>query len=243
MDLTQEEKEVATKTIIDNAQLDISYLIINAVATIVACSGIMANSTAVIIGSMLIATLLSPIAGTVLALASLNKKRTLQGFETLLIGILLVLAIAYFYGHFFPYIETTDRMLARTEPVAFFGGIAGAIVLLFKRYNDIMVGVGIATALVPSLSTAGTFFAEGAFNLGFKAAELAFINITFILLANYLVFKYFNLIYKLNEWLSNSIFYYRHFGTIRLYQSKIYKNALCYRLIFSFFRFIAVHFK
>ncbi len=205
MDLKNDEKVEVTKTIIDNGKLDISYLTINGIATVVACSGLMANSTAVIIGSMLIATLLSPIAGTALALTSFNTKGILQGLKTLSIGVLLVIAIAYLYGHFFPHIEATDRMLARTEPgvfdllIAFFGGIAGAISLLFKRYNGVMVGVGIATALVPPLSTAGIFFAKGTFDLGFKAFELALINIIFILLANYLVFKYFKLTYKTNE--------------------------------------------
>lgn len=204
MDISQAEKIEATNTIINNAKFDLSYLIINGVATIIACSGLMANSTAVIIGSMLIATLLSPIASTALALTSLNKKAILQGLKTLLIGVLLVIAIAYLYGYFFPHIEATDRMLARTEPgifdfiIAFLGGIAGAISLLLKRYNSVMVGVGIATALVPPLSTAGIFFAKANFYLGFKAFELAFINITFILLANYLVFKYFKLTYNSN---------------------------------------------
>jgi len=200
--LNSTEKEEAVQSIIANANFDFSYLAINATATIVACSGLMANSTAVIIGSMLIATLLSPIASTALALTNKNKLETLKGLKTLLIGVLLVMTIAYLYGHFFPHIEATDRMLARTEPgvfdflIAFFGGIAGAIALLFKRYNGVMVGVGIATALVPPLSTAGIFFAKGSFDLGFKAFELALINIIFILLANYLVFKYFKLSYK-----------------------------------------------
>ena len=154
---------------------------------------------------MLIATLLSPIASTALALTNKNKLEAFKGLKTLLIGVLLVMTIAYLYGHFFPHIEATDRMLARTEPgvfdflIAFFGGIAGAISLLFKRYNGVMVGVGIATALVPPLSTAGIFFSKGIFDLGFKAFELAAINIVFILLANFLVFKFFKLSYKPNE--------------------------------------------
>ncbi len=205
MTISSTEKEEAVKSIVANANFDFSYLAINATATIVACSGLMANSTAVIIGSMLIATLLSPIASTALALTNKNKLEAFKGLKTLLIGVLLVMTIAYLYGHFFPHIEATDRMLARTEPgvfdflIAFFGGIAGAISLLFKRYNGVMVGVGIATALVPPLSTAGIFFSKGIFDLGFKAFELAAINIVFILLANFLVFKFFKLSYKPNE--------------------------------------------
>lgn len=205
MTISNTEKEEAVKSIIANANFDFSYLAINATATIVACSGLMANSTAVIIGSMLIATLLSPIASIALAITNKNKLEAFKGLKTLSIGVLLVMTIAYLYGHFFPHIEATDRMLARTEPgvfdflIAFFGGIAGAISLLFKRYNGVMVGVGIATALVPPLSTAGIFFSKGIFDLGFKAFELAAINIVFILLANFLVFKFFKLSYKPNE--------------------------------------------
>ncbi|MFN8276664.1 MAG: TIGR00341 family protein [Chitinophagales bacterium] len=205
MEITQEIKDEATKTIIDNTQLDISFLTINALATVVSCSGLLANSTAVIIGSMLIATLLSPIAGTALALTSFDKKGVSQGLKALSLGVLLVMAIAYLYGHCFIQIEATDSMLSRTTPgvfdflIAFFGGIAGGISILFKRYNGVMIGVGIATALVPPLSTAGIFFAKCNFNLGFKAFELALINIAFILLANYLVFKYFKLTYRTSE--------------------------------------------
>jgi uncharacterized hydrophobic protein (TIGR00271 family) len=205
MDLTTTEITEAIKSIIANSKLDISYLLINATATIVACSGLMADSTAVIIGSMLIATLLSPIASTALALTDKNKKGILHGLKTLSIGVALVIAIAFCYGLLFPHIQATQRMLARTDPgifdfiIAFFGGLAGAIALLFKRYNAVMVGVGIATALVPPLSTAGIFFAKANYNLGSKALELALINITFIMVANFIVFKYFKLTSKLNE--------------------------------------------
>lgn len=202
MRITEIEKSEATLSIFANANLDISYLIINAAATIVACSGLLANSTAVIIGSMLIATLLSPIASTALSLADKYWKGSLQGFKTLVVGVLLVMVIAFIYGRFFPHIRETDRMLARTEPgifdfiIAFFGGLAGAISLLFKRYNGVMVGVGIATALVPPLSTAGIFFAKANYELGFKAFELALINMVFILLAHFIVFRYFKLSHK-----------------------------------------------
>lgn len=205
MNITKTEKSEAVKSIIDNSKLDISYLIINAAATIVACSGLMANSTAVIIGSMLIATLLSPIACTALALTTNNTNGIIKGSKSLLVGVFLVMAIAFLFGKFFPNIDTTNRMLARTEPglfdflIAFFGGLAGAIALLFKRYNGVMVGVGIATALVPPLSTAGIFFAKVNYDLGLKAFELALINIIFIMFAHFLVFKFFKLTYNPNE--------------------------------------------
>lgn len=205
MDISQTEKKEIVSTIIANAKIDFSFLLINGTATIVSCSGLLANSTAVIIGSMLIATLLSPIASTALGFTDKNAQTILQGLKALIVGVLLVLTIAFLYGLFFPSIQATDRMLARTEPgvfdfiIAFFGGLAGAISLLFKRYNGVMVGVGIATALVPPLSTAGIFFAHRNYDLGLKAFALASINITFIMFANYLVFRYFKLSHKSNE--------------------------------------------
>jgi uncharacterized hydrophobic protein (TIGR00271 family) len=205
MDITTTEKTEAIKLIIANSKLDRSYLVINATASIVACSGLMADSTAVVIGSMLIATLLSPIAIIALALTDKNTKGILQGLKTLIIGVLLVMSIAYSFGLLFPHIQATHRMLARTDPgvfdfiIAFFGGLAGAISLLFKRYNSVIIGVGIATALVPPLSTGGIFFAKANYDLGLKAFELALINITFILIANFIVFKYFKLTSRLNH--------------------------------------------
>lgn len=202
MTISNTEKEEAVKSIVANANFDFSYLAINATATMVACSGLMANSTAVIIGSMLIATLLSPIAGIALALSNSNKNAALSSLKTLSIGVVLVICIAFIYGLAFPKIEATDRMLARTEPgifdffIAFFGGLAGGIALLFKRYSSIMIGVGIATALVPPLSTAGIFFSKGSFILGLRAFELAAINILFIMIANYIVFRYFKIPYN-----------------------------------------------
>jgi len=185
MTISSAEKEEAIKSITTSAQLDISYLKINGIALIVACSGLMANSTAVIIGSMLIATLLSPVAGTALAVTNNNRPVILNGLKTLCPGVLLVMAIAFVYGLLFPHIEATDRMLARTAP-----GIFDFLIAFFG---------GIATALVPPLSTAGIFFSKGMFDLGFKAFELAAINIIFILFANFIVFKYFKLSYKSHE--------------------------------------------
>jgi uncharacterized hydrophobic protein (TIGR00271 family) len=202
MTINSEEMREIASVIIANAKPDIFYLAINAIAIIVACSGLMADSTAVIIGSMLIATLLSPIAETALALTNKNFNGLIRGLKTLFIGVFLVMGIAFIFGRVFPNIAATHRMLARTEPglfdfiIAFFGGLAGAIALLFKRYSSIMIGVGIATALVPPLSTAGIFFAKGSFELGLKAFELASVNIVFILIANFFVFKYYKIPYQ-----------------------------------------------
>lgn len=204
MNLSSIEKNEVAQSIQKNAELDFSFLLINGIATIVACSGLLANSTAVIIGSMLIATLLSPIASTALALVDKNSNAIAKGFRTIFLGVLLVVTIAFTFGHFFPSIQPTDRMLARTEPglfdfiIAFFGGLAGAFSLLFKRYSSVAIGVGIATALVPPLSTAGIFFAKGNYELGLKAFILASINIVFIMISNYLVFNYFKLSTKKN---------------------------------------------
>lgn len=203
--LTFVEKKEDAQTIIANAQLDFSYLLINFIATIVACSGLMANSTAVVIGSMLIATLLSPIASVALSVASLNFSQIIKGLITLFCGVALVLIMAFIYGKVFMSQIVTHEMLARTAPsifdyfIAFFGGLAGGLAMIFKRYSSVMVGVGIATALVPPLSTAGLFFAKSNWDLGCKALELAFINIGLIMLANFIMFKIFNLKIKKHE--------------------------------------------
>ena len=199
--ISADEKRSAMQSIVANANFDASYVAINAIATIIACAGLLANSTAVVIGSMLIAALLPPISGIALALVNADTPTAWDSVKTLVLGVVLIFAIAFLFGLMFPHIEATDRMLARTAPgifdfiIAFFGGIAGAIAILWKRYEGVMVGVGIATALVPPLSTAGIFFSKGVFDLGSKALELALINIIFILIANVCIFAYFGLRY------------------------------------------------
>ncbi len=162
----------------------------------VASIGLNANSTAVVIGAMLISPLMGPILGIGLSIA-INDidtlKRSLINLATMLI---LSLLTAYLFFEFFPLSEDTSELLGRTRPdirdvlIAFFGGLALIIARTKKgTIASVIFGVAIATALMPPLCTAGYGLAKGNWSYFSGAMYLFSINTIFIALATFLVLK------------------------------------------------------
>ena len=181
-------------SVAENAAFDMAYGVMNVLATIVAAYGLLANSPAVIIGAMVIAMLLGPIAGIGLALVD-GDQRLLRTAATALVGgVLLVLGTGWLVGRFHTDLPATREMLARTAPnlfdlmVALGGGAAGAYAAISPRLNVAFVGVAIATALVPPLTTCSLFLARGDFALAAGAFLLALTNIVAIQCAYSVVF-------------------------------------------------------
>ena len=168
----------------------------------VASIGLNANSTAVVIGAMLISPLMGPILGIGLSIA-INDIDTLRK-SLVNFGVMVVLSVitAFLFFWFFPLREESSELLARTKPdirdvlIAFFGGLA-LIIARTKRGTiaSVIFGVAIATALMPPLCTVGYGLAEAfignAKGLGFAggAMYLFIINTIFIALATFLVVK------------------------------------------------------
>tara|TARA_R110002072_G_scaffold53690_1_gene141494 strand:- start:4991 stop:6469 length:1479 start_codon:yes stop_codon:yes gene_type:complete len=179
---------------------DISFK--GATAWILICSifvasiGLNANSTAVVIGAMLISPLMGPILGVGLSIA-INDidtlKRSLINLATM---IVLSLLTAFLFFYLFPLSEDTSELLGRVKPdirdvlIAFFGGLA-LIIARTKRGTiaSVIFGVAIATALMPPLSTAGYGLAKGNWVYFWGAMYLFIINTIFIALATFLVLK------------------------------------------------------
>lgn len=166
-------------------------------AIIVASVGLNVNSTAVIIGAMLISPLMGPINGVGLAIGiddNLLLKNSLRNLVTM-VAISLTASTTYFLVS--PLSDAQSELLARTTPtifdvlIAFFGGMAG-IVAASRREGKITIisGVAIATALMPPLCTAGYGLASGQLNYFFGAFYLFFINSFFIALATFIVVRY-----------------------------------------------------
>jgi uncharacterized hydrophobic protein (TIGR00271 family) len=166
----------------------------NVLATVVACYGLLEDSAAVVIGAMIIAMLLGPISGVGLALVDGDNRLLARASISLAGGIVLVVITAFFIGLFNREIPATTEMLSRTSPNAFDlliaigSGAAGAFAVIHKRLSAAFVGVAIATALVPPLSTASIFLARGNFALSGEAFLLAFANIVGIQFACSVVF-------------------------------------------------------
>jgi uncharacterized hydrophobic protein (TIGR00271 family) len=161
-------------------------------AIFIASLGLNVNSTAVIIGAMLISPLMGPIMGVGLAL-SVNDfdllKKALRNFALATVISLMTSTIYFFLT---PLSDAHSEILARTTPniydvlIALFGGLAGMLVNASKLKGNVIPGVAIATALMPPLCTAGYGLATFQFSFFFGAAYLFLINAVFIALATYI---------------------------------------------------------
>jgi uncharacterized hydrophobic protein (TIGR00271 family) len=160
-------------------------------AIFIASLGLNVNSTAVIIGAMLISPLMGPIIGMGLAVGinDLNLLRRAAKNFSVATGISVLTATIYFL--ITPLGEAQSELLARTSPtlydvlIAFCGGAAGIIALCTRGKGNVIPGVAIATALMPPLCTAGYGLATGHFLYFLGAFYLFFINTVFIALATF----------------------------------------------------------
>lgn len=166
-------------------------------ATILASIGLNVNSTAVIIGAMLISPLMGPINGIGFAVGTYNDDLLRKSLRNLaiMVGISLLASTLYFVVS--PLSDAQSELLARTRPtifdvlIAFFGGCAGFIATSRKDQPfTVISGVAIATALMPPLCTAGFGLATLQFKYFFGAFYLFFINSFFIAFATFLLTKY-----------------------------------------------------
>ncbi|MBP5400430.1 MAG: DUF389 domain-containing protein [Bacteroidales bacterium] len=166
-------------------------------AIIIASIGLNVNSTAVIIGAMLISPLMGPINGIGLAVGTFDMKLLQRSIRNLgiMVGISLLASTVYFILS--PLSDAQSELLARTRPTIFdvliatFGGLAGIVAASRKEQPfTVISGVAIATALMPPLCTAGFGLATLQFNYFFGAFYLFFINSFFIALATFLMVRY-----------------------------------------------------
>lgn len=178
--------ETVREKIREDASSSKAHLLMNTLAATIASYGLLANSPAVVIGAMIVAMLLGPIVGVSLALVDSNAKTLLRSLLSLLSGAAAVLATAFIIGIAHKGMPITTEILARTAPnfldlmIALAGGAAGAYATVSFRLSLALVGVAIATALVPPLSSASILLARGEFALAFGALELTIVNLVAI---------------------------------------------------------------
>ena len=161
-------------------------------ATFIASMGLNVNSTAVIIGAMLISPLMGPIMGVGLSIGISDFELMKRSLKSYLIATLFSVVTATLYFTFTPLNEVQSELLARTSPtiydvfIALVGGLAGIVALSTKEKGNVIPGVAIATALMPPLCTAGFGLATGNLLYFLGAFYLYFINSVFISLATYI---------------------------------------------------------
>ena len=154
----------------------------------IATLGLLQNSAAVIIGAMLISPLMGPIIELGMGLATFDLRTVREALRTLAAGTALALATALVIVWASPLQEATSEILARTEPtffdllVAVFPGLAGAYATVTRK-GETIVGVAIATALMPPLAVVGYGLAVGNGDIAGGAAFLFMTNLLAIALS------------------------------------------------------------
>jgi uncharacterized hydrophobic protein (TIGR00271 family) len=155
----------------------------------IASIGLNVNSTAVIIGAMLISPLMGPILATGLAVGTNDMDLLRRALKNFLVMVVAALITSTVYFLITPISDHQNELLARTRPtlldagVAIFGGIAGIIGVSRRNRGNVVPGVAIATALMPPLCTAGYGLATGQWNFLFGALYLFLLNSIFISLS------------------------------------------------------------
>ena len=168
-----------------------------AFSIIIASVGLNVNSTAVIIGAMLISPLMGPIIGIGLSLGTYDFDLLREALKNLLIMVLISLAASTFFFLISPLsLVNATELEARTSPtiydvlIALFGGLAGILENSRKERGTVLSGVAIATALMPPIFTAGYWLAHLSARFFFGALYLFLINCVFITIATYLMVRY-----------------------------------------------------
>ncbi|MGC2122911.1 MAG: TIGR00341 family protein, partial [Xanthobacteraceae bacterium] len=160
-----------------------TFWVMNALATVIACYGLFSNSAAVVIGAMVVAMLLGPIAGIALGLTDKDHALLGAALSCLVGGIAWILLVAVVIGAIHRDAPLTEEIISRTSPtlfdlmIALAGGAAGGIATVSPRIGAAIVGVAIATALVPPLAASGILLARGDFDLAWNAFVLALTNV------------------------------------------------------------------
>lgn len=168
-------------------------------AIFIASIGLNVNSTAVIIGAMLISPLMGPIMGLGFGVGTFDLKLVRSGLFNLAIASLIALVASTVYFSVTPLRAAHSELLARTTPtiwdvlVALFGGLAGIVAATRKRHSNVVPGVAIATALMPPLCTAGYGLASGVWSYFIGAFYLFTINGVFIAAAAAFVTRAFRI--------------------------------------------------
>ncbi|MBL4651861.1 MAG: DUF389 domain-containing protein [Flavobacteriales bacterium] len=166
------------------------------ISIFIASIGLNVNSTAVIIGAMLISPLMGPVMGLGLSLGTNDWPTLLKSIKSFGVMTLLAVLTSALYFFITPLSEVQPELITRTKPtildvfIAIGGGMAGIIAGSRKEKSNVIPGVAIATALMPPLCTAGYGLANGNWEFFFGAFYLFFLNSLFIMISTVLIVRF-----------------------------------------------------
>lgn len=176
-----------------NTRLNLNYMVLVMLSTVVAAIGLIENNVAVLIGAMVIAPLLGPNIALGLGTALGDVTLMHQALVTTVAGIILAVALSLGIGIFWPFTLSSPELLARTEAgidsvaLALASGAAAALSLT-TGLPSVLVGVMVAVALLPPAATLGLMLGQGNLELAGGAGLLLAINVVCVNLACKLVF-------------------------------------------------------
>jgi len=190
---TIQAREALYEEVEKNARLDLNFLILVMLSTVVAAIGLIENNVAIVIGAMVIAPLLGPNLALSLGTALGDFPLVRKSIKTLLSGIALAIFLSTILGFFWPSNLTSPELLSRTVAgldsvvLALASGAAAALSLT-TGLPSVLVGVMVAVALLPPAATLGLMLGHGNINLAIGAGLLLAVNIVCVNLASKLVF-------------------------------------------------------
>jgi len=179
----------------EDANISTSYIVLMLLSTLLATIGVYLNSSAVVIGAMLLAPLMAPIVSLSMGLLRLDDELTVNSLKKIGLGIVLALAASSLLVLIFSYKPITSEMRGRLNPslldlgVAIVAGIAAAYTKSFKEIMQGLAGVAIAVALVPPLAVAGIGLGRGDIYFFSHAFLLFMTNLVGIVLAALMSFR------------------------------------------------------
>ena len=146
---------------LDTSKINLKFVTFLSLSTMLATLGLLSNNTPVLVGSMLIAPLISITVAFGVGISLLNKKLILTSISTLIVGsvisIMLSTLLVFLLPHQVDSIAIAERFNANlvTFLVAIISGLAAGLILIWKKEVQVVAGASIATTLIPPLAATG----------------------------------------------------------------------------------------
>lgn len=172
------------------------FWVLLTLAAIIAAAGVVGDSTATVIGAMIVAPLMTPILGTMLSIVLADHANLIRSLTLVVGGALLAIAIGFLVGVLAlndVVAETNSQVAGRVNPrlidllAALATGVVGSVALVRSDISDTLPGVAIAISLVPPLSVVGLTMESGAYDQSLGALLLFLTNVTAILASGIIV--------------------------------------------------------
>ena len=183
-----ERREIVVRDVTSGSEPGIRFYLLLTTSALIAAFGLIANSTAVIIGAMLVSPLMTPIIGSSLGLVIGDGRLFANSLRSVVVGTVLAVLFSSLLGFLPLALEATPEMLLRVRPtlldlfVAVLAGFAGAYAMIDEKVSPALPGVAIAVAIVPPLANTGICLSLGYYSGAFGSFMLFFANFLSILL-------------------------------------------------------------